>query len=76
MIKFAVRGKCDISCSEKLESELCLFVRERGAEIEKSNKLILSLENKITKLEEINDSLKSSTNNNNRFNAKQAFSVT
>ena len=41
--------------SEKLESELCLFVRERGAEIEKSNKLILSLENKITKLEEIND---------------------
>ena len=47
--------------SEKLESELCLFERERSVEIEKSNQLILSLENRITKLEEINDSLKSAT---------------
>ena len=47
--------------SERLESELCLFVRERSVEIGKSNQLILSLENKITKLEEINDSLKSAT---------------
>ena len=47
--------------TERVESELCLFVRERSVEIEKSNQLILSLENKITKLEEINDSLKSAT---------------
>ena len=47
--------------SERPESELCLFVREQSVEIGKSNQLILSLENKITKLEEINDSLKSAT---------------
>ena len=36
--------------SERIESELCLFVRERSVEIEKSNQLILSLENKIANL--------------------------
>ena len=43
-------------------------MRERSVEIEKSNQLILSLENKITKLEEINDSLKSATKLSTREN--------
>ena len=43
----------------RLESELCLFVRERSVEIVESNQSILFLEKKITKLEEINDLLKS-----------------
>ena len=60
--------------SERLESELCLFVRERSVEIGKSNQLILSLENKITKLEEINDSLKSATKLSMRKNVNEGMS--
>ena len=44
--------------SEKLESELSLFVKERSLEIEKLNQTIVSLENKIIEHDKSNASLK------------------
>jgi predicted nucleic acid-binding Zn-ribbon protein len=44
--------------SEKLESELSLFVKERSLEIEKLNQTIVSLENKIIEHDQSNASLK------------------